>query len=97
MEWLAQIFRHYPVIPIFLTIGLGFWLGRLKYKSFSLGPVAATLLVGVVVGQLQINIPDAVKSIFFMLFLFSIGYSVGPQFFMSFKGQGLKQGLLRAS
>lgn len=91
MEWVAGIFRHYPVIPIFLTIGIGFWLGRLKYKSFSLGPVAATLLVGVIIGQLQINIPDVVKSIFFMLFLFSIGYSVGPQFFMSFKGQGLKQ------
>lgn len=91
MEWLAQIFRHTPLIPIFLTIGLGFWLGRLKYKSFSLGPVAATLIVGVIIGQLQITIPDVVKSLFFMLFLFSIGYSVGPQFFRSFKGAGLKQ------
>lgn len=91
MDWLAQIFRSHPVIPVFLTIGLGFWLGRLKYRSFSLGPVAATLLIGVLIGQLDIKIPDAVKSIFFMLFLFSIAYSVGPQFFRSFRGQGLKQ------
>lgn len=91
MDWLEQIFRSYPVIPIFLTIGLGFWLGKLKYRSFSLGPVAATLLIGVLIGQLDIKIPDAVKSIFFMLFLFSIAYSVGPQFFRSFRGQGLKQ------
>lgn len=91
MEMIAHIFRANPVIPVFLTIGLGFWLGRLKYKSFSLGPVAATLLVGVLVGQFHISIPDSVKSIFFMLFLFSIGYSVGPQFFMSFRGRGLKQ------
>lgn len=91
MEWLAQIFRTNPVIPIFLTIGVGFWLGQLKYKSFSLGPVAATLLVGVAIGQLQIPISDTVKSIFFMLFLFAIGYSVGPQFFMSFRGNGIKQ------
>lgn len=91
MEWLVNIFRAYPVIPIFLTIGLGFWIGKLKYKSFFLGPVAATLLVGVLIGQIGIKIPDTVKSIFFMLFLFSIAYSVGPQFFRSFRGQGLKQ------
>ncbi|MDE6417418.1 MAG: aspartate-alanine antiporter, partial [Duncaniella sp.] len=52
---------------------------------------AATLLVGVIIGQLDLDIPQIVKTIFFMLFLFSIGYSVGPQFFRSFKGSGLKQ------
>ena len=91
MDWIVQILRHNPVIPIFLTIGLGFWLGRLKYKSFTLGAVASTLLVGVLIGQLGIEIPEVVKTLFFMLFLFSIGYSVGPQFFKAFKGQGLKQ------
>ncbi len=91
MHWLVQAFRDNPVIPIFLTIGIGFFLGRLKYKSFSLGVVAATLLTGVIVGQLDIPIPGIVKSIFFILFLFSIGYSVGPQFFKALKGQGLKQ------
>lgn len=91
MDWLEEILRHNPVIPIFLTIGIGFWLGRLKYKSFTLGSVASTLLVGVLIGQIGIEIPGIVKNIFFMLFLFSIGYSVGPQFFRAFKGQGLKQ------
>lgn len=91
MDYILDILRDNPAIPIFLTIGLGFWLGRLKYKSFSLGPVAATLLIGVIIGQIGIKIPSLVKSIFFMLFLFSIGYSVGPQFFRAFKGDGLKQ------
>ncbi|MBD5306367.1 MAG: aspartate-alanine antiporter [Bacteroides sp.] len=91
MESFFEILRHNPVIPIFLTIGIGFWLGHLKYKSFSLGAVAATLLVGVIIGQIGIEIPAIVKNIFFMLFLFSIGYSVGPQFFRAFKGDGLKQ------
>ncbi|MDE5785252.1 MAG: aspartate-alanine antiporter, partial [Duncaniella sp.] len=91
MDWIADLLRHNPVIPIFLTLGIGFWLGRLKYKSFTLGPVAATLLVGVIIGQLDLDIPQIVKTIFFMLFLFSIGYSVGPQFFRAFKGNGLKQ------
>ena len=91
MESFFDILRHNPVIPIFLTIGIGFWVGHLKYKSFSLGSVAATLLIGVIIGQIGIEIPGIVKNIFFMLFLFSIGYSVGPQFFRAFKGQGLKQ------
>ncbi|MDE6824732.1 MAG: aspartate-alanine antiporter [Duncaniella sp.] len=91
MEWLAELFRNNQVIPIFLTIGLGFWLGNLKFKSFSLGPVTATLLVGVLIGQLGIPISEPIKSVFFMLFLFAIGYSVGPQFFRSLRGDGLKQ------
>lgn len=91
MDWLTQIFRAYPVIPIFLTLGLGFWIGQMRYRAFSLGPVAATLLIGVLIGQMDIRISDTVKSIFFMLFLFSIAYSVGPQFFRSFRGPGLKQ------
>ncbi|MCM1522357.1 MAG: aspartate-alanine antiporter [Muribaculaceae bacterium] len=91
MEWIADIFRDNPVIPIFLTIGLGFWLGGLRIKSFSLGPVTATLIVGVIIGQLDIPVSDTLKNVSFMLFLFAIGYSVGPQFFRSLRGDGLKQ------
>lgn len=91
MEWITQILRENPVIPIFLTIGLGVWLGGLRYKSFSLGPVTATLITGVVIGQLNIPVSSELKDVSFMLFLFAIGYSVGPQFFRSLKGDGLKQ------
>ena len=91
MDWIIETFRANPYIPIFLTLGLGFWLGNLRFKSFSLGPVTATLIVGVLIGQLDIPMSDTVKSLAFMLFLFAIGYSVGPQFFRSLKGEGLKQ------
>lgn len=91
MEWLINVFRENQEIPIFLTLGIGFWLGNLKFKSFSLGPVTATLIVGVLIGQMDIQISPTVKSLAFMLFLFAIGYSVGPQFFKSLKGEGLKQ------
>ena len=91
LDYIATIFRENQVIPIFLTLGLGFWLGNLRFKSFSLGPVTATLLVGVLIGQLDIPISEPVKSVFFMLFLFAIGYSAGPQFFRSLRGEGLKQ------
>ncbi|MDE5840989.1 MAG: aspartate-alanine antiporter, partial [Muribaculaceae bacterium] len=75
---------------LFITLGLGFWLGKLRFGSFSLGSVAATLIAGVIIGQFDIAIPDMVKTVFFLFFLFSVGYGVGPQFFRAFKGNGLK-------
>ncbi len=91
MNWIVETFREYPSLAIFLTIGIGFWIGKLKYKNFSLGTVTSVLLVGVLVGQMHIPISGPLKSVFFLLFLFAIGYSVGPQFFRSLKGSGLKQ------
>lgn len=90
-EWLLHTFREYPSIAIFLTIGIGFWIGKLKYKTFSLGTVTSVLLVGVLVGQMDIPIPGPIKSVFFLLFLFAIGFSVGPQFFQALRGNGIKQ------
>jgi putative transport protein len=52
------------------------------------------LLAGVLVGQLNITISAHVQSVFFLLFLFSIGYKVGPQFFLALKGDGLPQAVL---
>lgn len=91
MEWLVDTFRTYPSLPIFLTIGIGFWIGSLKYKNFSLGTVTSVLLVGVLVGQMDIPISGPIKSVFFLLFLFAIGFSVGPQFISAMKGSGIKQ------
>jgi len=83
--------RENPSLAVFLTLGIGFFIGQLKYKSFSLGTVTSVLLVGVLVGQFDIPVPGPLKDVFFLLFLFSIGYSVGPQFFRALKGDGIKQ------
>lgn len=90
-HWLVDTLRDNPAIAIFITLGLGFWIGRFKFKSFSLGTVTSVLLVGVIVGQLNIEVGGPLKQVSFLLFLFAIGYSVGPQFFASLKGSGLKQ------
>ena len=89
--WLIEALRHTPALAVFLTIGIGFWLGKLKFKGIALGTVTAVLIVGVLVGQLDINVGGPLKSVSFLLFLFCIGYSVGPQFFKSLKGDGLKE------
>lgn len=96
MEWFANLLRHYPELAIFLTLALGFWIGKFKVKKFTLGTVTSVLLVGVVVGQLDIPITGPLKSVFFLLFLFAVGYSVGPQFFRGLKKEGLPQVLFAA-
>lgn len=87
---MISFLQTHPLIPLFLTLGLGFLLGKLRFGTFSLGAVAATLIVGVIIGQADIEIPDMVKTVFFLFFLFSVGYGVGPQFFRAFKGNGVK-------
>lgn len=91
MEWVIHLLRQHSELAIFLTIATGFWIGKIKVGQFSLGIVTSVLLVGVLVGQLNITIEEPVKSVFFLLFLFAIGYKVGPQFFRGLKKDGLPQ------
>lgn len=91
MEWIVKTLQNAPELAIFLTLALGFAVGKIKIKGFSLGSVTGVLLVGVVIGQLGIAISPTVKSTFFLIFLFAVGYSVGPQFIHSLKKEGLPQ------
>lgn len=83
--------RAHPELAIYLTLGLGFLIGKIQVKGFSLGIVTSVLLVGVLVGQLQIPMTGALKQTAFLLFLFAIGYKVGPQFFAGLRKEGLPQ------
>lgn len=91
MHWLVGTLRSYPELAIFLTLGLGYWIGNLKVRGFSLGAVTGTLLMGVLVGQFGITVSPDVKSVFFLMFLFAVGYGVGPQFFRGLKSDGFPQ------
>jgi putative transport protein len=91
MTWLFDTLRQYPEIAIFLALALGFWVGQMRFGKFSLGVVTSTLLAGVLIGQIGITISPHVKSVFFLMFLFAVGYSVGPQFFRGLKSDGLQQ------
>ena len=93
LDSFVSILREYPSLAVFLTVGLGFLIGRIRFGSFSLGSVTSVLLVGILIGQLEIAVSGPLKTFFFMMFLFSIGYSVGPGFFKSLKGSGAKQAL----
>ena len=91
MDPLVKALQQNPELAIFLTLAIGFSLGRVKIGSFSLGTVVGTLFAGVLVGQLDIKVPSLVKTVFFDLFLFTTGYKVGPQFFRGLKSDALPQ------
>jgi len=93
MNWLVNTLRTNPEIAIFLALALGFLIGGVRIGKFSLGNVTGVLLAGVLIGQLNITISPNVKSVFFLMFLFAVGYSVGPQFFRGLKSDGLPQAL----
>jgi putative transport protein len=91
MDWIVKTFQQYPELAIFLTLALGYWIGNIKFGKFNLGAVTGVLLAGVLIGQMQITISPNVKSVFFLLFLFAVGYGVGPQFFRGLKSDGVPQ------
>jgi len=90
-NWIVETLRSYPELAIFLALAVGFWIGPKKLAGFSLGSVTATLLAAVAIGQLGISVPGPIKSTFFVLFLFAVGYGVGPQFFRGLSKDGPKQ------
>jgi putative transport protein len=91
IDSLIKLFHDRPELAFFVTITLGYAIGRLRIGSFALGAVAGVLLAGVLVGQLGVTLPGSLKQVFLLLFLFSIGYRTGPQFFRGLKKDGLAQ------
>ncbi|WP_112662516.1 aspartate-alanine antiporter family protein [Microvirga flavescens] len=96
IEWFFHTLRSYPEIAIFLSLAIGYYVGSFTFKGLGLGAVTATLLAAILIGQIGITVSPTVKSVFFLMFLFAIGYSVGPQFVRGIARDGLPQALFAA-
>jgi putative transport protein len=96
MDWLFATLRTYPEIAIFLTLGLGYYFGKFTFKGIGLGAVTATLLAGVLIGQIGLTISQPLKATVFLMFLFAVGYAVGPQFVRGVAKDGLPQAIFAA-
>ncbi|XVS62021.1 aspartate:alanine exchanger family transporter [Actinosynnema sp. CA-299493] len=87
-----KVFGPYPELLVFIVVALGFLVGRLHYRAIALGAVTGCLLSGLAFGWLfDVGVNGTVKSLFFVLFLFALGYRVGPQFFRGLRSDGLPQ------
>src|SRR4051794_22928794 len=95
-EWFANTLRAYPEIAIFLSLAFGYYFGSFTYKGLGLGAVTSTLIASVIIGQLGITVTGPLKPFFFLMFLFAIGYAVGPQFVRGIAKDGLPQALYAA-
>jgi len=96
IDWFVQTLRSYPEIAVFLSLGFGYYFGSFTYKGLGLGAVTATLIAAVIIGQLGITVSGPLKPFFFLMFLFAIGYSVGPQFVRGIAKDGIPQALFSA-
>ena len=81
MSTISNLFAISPYIALFITLALGYLVGKITIGRFVLGGVAGTLLMGVLIGQFGVQIDPGVKTIFFALFIYAVGYQGGPQFF----------------
>jgi putative transport protein len=94
MRDLGVFLRAHPDLALFTVLAAGYYVGRLSYRGFTLGSVVGVLIVAVVIGQAGVVVAPDVKQVLFLLFLFSIGYRTGPQFFRGLRSDGLMQALL---
>lgn len=86
---MLELCRSNPQIMVFLAIAVGYFIGKIKICGFNLGSTAGVLISALVLGQINIAIPPLLKTVGFALFIFCIGYKVGPQFVGALKKEGL--------
>jgi putative transport protein len=92
MDQLQSFLHGFPALCLFLSILLGTMIGRVHVKGVGFGNVVGTLIAGMIIGIVaRPELPELLRWIFFYLFLFAVGYSVGPQFFGSLRKEALPQ------
>ena len=95
-----QFFQQNPFILLFFVVGLAVWVGRLSFKGYGLGAVAASIIVGCGVATLastygvKLQLDNFVKSLFYYLFMYGVGLRVGPSFINGLKTDGVKATVL---
>jgi putative transport protein len=87
----ADALRAHPELALFLTLAIGYGLGRLRIGPVRMNLAIGVLLAGIVVGQSGVEVPATMQWTFFVLFLFSTGFKSGPQFFRSLGRESLAQ------
>jgi len=91
MDWLHTIFHKSPESALFLSLAIGYAIGKITFGKFQLGGVAGSLLAAVIISQVGVEIDNGVKAVMFAVFIYAVGYESGPQFFNSLNRHSLRE------
>ncbi|MEY9182998.1 putative transport protein [Bradyrhizobium sp. USDA 326] len=92
MDTVRWIISTTPEIFLLIAVAIGTILGRVRIRGFSIGTTACTLIVALLIGQLgSFTFPSVLRVMLFSLFVFTIGYKSGPEFFASLSIRTLAQ------
>src|SRR5678815_3616897 len=82
MDAIRTLLETQPLFTLFLTVALGYLVGEINIKGFSLGS-GAVLFVGLAVGGFAPKSapPALVGTLGLLLFLYGVGIQYGAQFF----------------
>lgn len=90
---ISNILSTRPEVLLFLVIGLGYLIGKIKIKGFELGSAAGVLFAALLFGHLgkgDFAIPKIIETIGFIFFIYSVGFQSGPRFLTSLKKDGFR-------
>ncbi|HBE91421.1 MAG TPA: transporter, partial [Gammaproteobacteria bacterium] len=94
MTGIIETLQSQHVLLLFLVLGAGYLIGKIRIGSFSFGPVAGVLFAGLFLGHFGLRISTDAQTIGFAMFIFSVGYQAGPRFFSVLKEDGAKYAML---
>lgn len=95
---MIQVLLDNPLLLLFVIAAIGYPLGRINIRGFSLG-IAAVLFTGLAFGALDPNLktPPLLYEFGLVLFVYTIGISSGPAFFSALKRGGVRDNVTVAA
>src|SRR5512139_4180949 len=88
METIVHFLSQQPFLALFLVIALGYLIGSINIKGFSLG-VGAVLFSGLLIGYIapKSQPPAMIGTLGLVMFLYGLGVQFGRQFFAGLAGK----------
>ncbi len=95
---MLNILIENPLLTLFVIAAIGYPIGRLSWRGFSLG-ISAVLFAGLALGALSpdLKTPPILYEFGLVLFVYTIGVSSGPAFFSALRRGGVRDNMTVAA
>ncbi|MGB9605793.1 MAG: TrkA C-terminal domain-containing protein, partial [Bryobacteraceae bacterium] len=94
---IVALFSQYPILTLFVVIGLGYLVGEASLFGFRFG-IAGVLFVGLAVGALDpsVALPEVIPTLGLIVFVYAVGIHSAPALRTALRRQGWRDNLLAA-